>query len=132
MFNGESWLTTAIRWSLLIDAIVASLFALLTAFKCPVWLHWAVGMVVPECALWFTLLPVCIATGGWWLRRGHPVITIATLSLCSVAFLLFLKPTVQAWRLGRAVPAQLAAAFGPATPQRPPFSISAAVLPRAP
>jgi acetyl esterase/lipase len=132
MFNWKSWLTTVIRWSLLIDAIVASLFSLLTALKCPVWLPWVVGMVVPECALWLAFLPVCIAAGGWLLRRGHPFVTSATLSLCTVAFLFFLKPMVQAWCLGRAVPAQLAAAFGPATPERTPFSLMAAMLPRMP
>jgi len=110
------------------------LLALLTAFKCPIWIGWVVGMVVPECAMWFALLPLCFGTMAWFLRRGHRVIAWATLSLCGVAFLLLLKPTVQAWSLGRALPAQLAAAFSetPALPQRAPFSLTAAIFPRAP
>jgi acetyl esterase/lipase len=133
MSNWKSWLSAAIRWSLLVDATAATLLSLLTAFKCPVLLPWVVGMVVPECALWLALLPLCFATAAWFLRRGRPVLTGATLALCGVAFLLFLKPTAQARRLGRALPAQLEAAFGPAAPpQRAPFSITAAMFPRAP
>jgi len=66
------------------------------------------------------------------LRRGHPVITGITLGLCTVAFMLLLKPSVQARRLGNTLPAQLAAAFGPATPTCPPFSITSAIFPRSP
>jgi len=137
MLTWKRWLTTAIRLSLLVDTIVASLFALLTAFKWPIWIRWmgplwSVGMVLPEISLWLVPLPVCFGVGAWFLRRSHPVITTATVGLCVVTFALFLKPTLQAWQLGRALPAQLATAFGPAAPQQAPFSITAAILPHAP
>jgi acetyl esterase/lipase len=131
MNQTSTWKSRAkavVRWSLLADAIVATLAALLTAFKSPAWLDWAVGMIVPECALWFALLTLGFAGGAWLLRSGHPVITGATLGFCLIAFCLFMKPAVQAWQLGRALPAQLGAAFGPAAPERPPFSISSAVF----
>jgi acetyl esterase/lipase len=131
------WLVFAIRWSLLIDAIVAMLLALLTTFKWPVWTHWMgqiwpVGMVVPEISLWLAPLPLCFGASALLLRRRHPVITTITLGLCIIAFSLFLKPTFQVLRLGRTLPAQLAAAFEPATLQEKPFSISAAIIPRIP
>jgi len=137
MLNWKRWLPAAIRWSLLIDAIVASLFALLTAFKWPVWMHWMgplwpVGMVVPEISLWLAPLPLCFAAGAWFLRRSHRVITAASVCLCIAAFSLFLKPTLQACRLGRTLPARLAASFGPATPPEAPFSITTAIFPRTP
>ncbi len=135
-------LTVGIRWYLFINATVVALLSLLTAVKWPVRLDWVigtvipecwvVGMVIPECALWLATLPLCFAAGAWFLRRRHPIITGATLGLCAVALVLFLKPAVQAWRLGRDLPAQLSAAFGPATPQRSPFSITAALFPRPP
>jgi acetyl esterase/lipase len=128
----KNWLTCAIRWSLLFDGIVIALLSLLTMFKIPAVIWWPVGFVVSEIALWLSPLPICFAFGAWLLRRKHPVITGITLSLCTVAFFLLLKPTVQAWRLGRTLPAQLSAAFGPANPQRPPFSIASAVYPAAP
>ena len=47
---------------LLVDAMFAASFALLTAYKSPVWLGWVVGMIVPDCALWFAILPLCFIT----------------------------------------------------------------------
>jgi hypothetical protein len=107
-------LTAIVRWSLLGDA--AALLALLTTLKCPVWLGWVVGMIAPECAHWFVLLALAFAAGAWLLRRGHPILTAATLTFCGVACLLFLKPTIEARQLGYTLPMQLQEAFGPATP----------------
>ena len=136
-FNLKRWLVIVIRWSLLIDAIVAFLFALLTTFKWPVWSHsmgqaWAVGMVVPEISLWLAPLPLVFGAVALLLRRRHLVITTITVGFCIIAFSLFLKPTIQAWQLGRILPTQLAAAFGPATPQEKPFSLAAAIIPHPP
>jgi acetyl esterase/lipase len=89
-------------------------------------------MIVPECALWFALLTLGFAIIAWYLRHGHPILTGATLILCTVAFFLFLKPTVQAWQLGHTLPTQLETAFGPATPRREPFSLSSAIFGRPP
>src|SRR3982751_4041324 len=132
MSRWKRWLIAAVRWSLLVDAILAALLALLTVFKCPVWLPWPVGLVVTEGAMWFALLPLGFGVVAWFLRRGHRVVAAVTIGLCAVAILLLLKPTVQAWRLGRTLPGQLSAAFGPAVPQRAPFSLAAAVGGRKP
>jgi acetyl esterase/lipase len=89
-------------------------------------------MVVPECGLWFALLTFCVAVGAWLLRRGHPILTAVTLTLCTIACLLFLKPAAQAYWLGPIIADQLETAFGPAVPQRVPFSLRAAVFDSAP
>ena len=122
-------IAATIRWTFLIVAIFGALFGMLTTVAAPAWMDWRLrltaGMLAGECDLWLAVLPLCFGVVAWFLRRRHPVLTTATLTLCAVAFLLLLKPTAQAWRLGRTMPAQLAAAFGPAAPQRAPFSIAA-------
>ena len=129
----KSKLTDIIRWSLLGDAVVAALIALLTAMMCPVWLGWVVGMIVPEIALWLALLTLCFAIFAWLLHRGHPILTSVTLCFVLLAFFLFLKPTFQAWQLGRTMPTQLEAAFGPAAPSDPHFHFRppSSVVPRS-
>src|SRR5689334_6253245 len=99
-------LVTAIRWSLLVDALLAATASLLTVFTWPVWTQgmgdgWPVGMVVPEIALWLAPLPVCFAAAALWLGRGRAGrrLTWVTVALCAVAVVLFCKPAVQAWRV---------------------------------
>src|SRR5687768_13731399 len=70
-------LVSAVRWSLLVDALALASAALLTAFPWPVWTvamgdAWPVGMVVPEIALWLVPLPVCFAAAALWLGRRSP------------------------------------------------------------
>jgi acetyl esterase/lipase len=130
-------LVTTIRWSLLVDALVSALAALLTVVPWPVLTPemgaetWPVGFVVAEIALWLVPLPVCFAAAALWLgRRRGRWLTGITVVLCAAAVILFCKPVVQAWRLGRT----LDAAFGvpPVPPPCRPFSLAAAVVPRNP
>ena len=134
-------LVTTVRWSLLVDALVSALAALLTTFPWPVWTQamgteaWPVGFVVPEIALWLVPLPVCFAAAALWLgRRRGRWLTGVTVALCAAAVILLCKPAVQAWRLGRTLDATLDAAFGapPVVPPCPPFSLAATVVPRNP
>ena len=96
-------LVTAIRWSLLVDALLSASAALLTGFPWPVWTPamggaWPVGMVVPEIALWLVPLPVCFAVAALLLgRRSHRWLTGITVVLCAVAVTLFCKPAMQAF-----------------------------------
>src|SRR5213075_3165478 len=96
-------LVTAIRWSLLVDALVSASAALLTIVPWPVWTPamggaWPVGMVVPEIALWLVPVPVCFAVAALWLGRGRSRrwLTGITIVLCAAAMTLFCKPAVQA------------------------------------
>ncbi len=133
-------LVSAVRWSLLFDALVSASAALLTTFPWPVWTSamgaaWPVGMVVPEIALWLVPLPVCFAAAALWLgRRGRRWLTGITVALCVAAVILLCKPAVQAWQLGRTLDATLDAAFGVAPVPRPcpAFSLAAVVVPRNP
>ncbi|HEX8521911.1 MAG TPA: alpha/beta hydrolase [Tepidisphaeraceae bacterium] len=135
-------LVSAVRWLLLVDAGVSALAALLTVFPWPVWTAamgneaWPVGMVVPEIALWLVPLPIFFAAAALWLGRrgGRRWLTQLTVVLCAAAVVLFCKPAVQAWRLGRTLDTTLDAAFGvpPVPPPCPPFSLAAAALPRNP
>src|SRR6266545_178638 len=132
-------LVSAIRWSLLVDALVLVSAALLTILPWPVWTPamgqaWPVGMVVPEIALWLAPLPVCFAAAALWLGRRSPRprrwLTAITVVLCAAAVMLLSKPVVQAWWLGRTLEATLSAAFGepPVSPPCRPFSLTAAVM----
>ena len=97
-------LVTAIRWSLLVDALVLASAGLLTVFPWPVWTQamgteaWPVGMVVPEIALWLVPLPVCFAAAALWLGRRSPRprpvgwLTGITVALCAAAVMLLCKP----------------------------------------
>ena len=118
-------LVSAVRWSLLVDALAFASAALLTTFPWPVWTPamgaaWPVGMVVAEIALWLVPLPVCFAAAALWLgRRNRRWLTGITVVFCAAAVILLCKPAVQAWRLGRTLDARLDAAFG-APPVPPP------------
>jgi acetyl esterase/lipase len=137
-------LVSAIRWSLLVDALVLASAGLLTVVPWPVWTQemgteaWPVGFVVPEIALWLVPLPVCFAVAALWLGRGRGRrwLTGITVALCAAGLVLLCKPAVQAWRLGGTLDAKLDAAFGappPAlSPPCRPFSLAAAVVPRNP
>jgi acetyl esterase/lipase len=136
-------LVSAVRWSLLVDALALASAALLTTFPWPVWTPamgqaWPVGMVVPEIALWLVPLPVCFAAAALWLGRGRGRnsrwLTGITVALCAPAVILLCKPAVQAWQLGRTLDTTLDAAFGapPVSPPCPAFSLAAAVVPRNP
>src|SRR5206468_3755460 len=115
-------LVTAIRWSLLADALALASAGLLTVFPWPVWTQamgteaWPVGFVVPEIALWLVPLPVGVVAAAVWLgrRRGRSRrwLTGITVVLCAAAVMLLCKPAVQAWWLGRTLDAKLDAAFG--------------------
>src|SRR4051812_15796898 len=138
----KRWLSSAARWSLLVDALALVSAGLLTVFPWPVWTQamgteaWSVGMVVPEIALWLVPLPICFAAGSLWLGRGggRRWLPRTPVVLCAVGVMLLCKPAVQAWRLGRTLDATLNAAFGapPVPPPCPAFSLAAAVVPRNP
>jgi acetyl esterase/lipase len=116
----------AFRWALLVMALLLAVISLFTTFKAPVRVDWrlrmVVGMAVGEFGRGLGLLPLCIGMTAWFFRRGHPGVTAGTIGFCAVAILLMFKPAAQAWRLGRELPAQLTAAFGPAAPERVPYS----------
>ena len=81
-------LVTTIRWSLLVDALVSALAALLTVVPWPVLTPemgaetWPVGFVVAEIALWLVPLPVCFAQAWAYFVAGtYNLLRITRLSV---------------------------------------------------
>jgi len=121
-------LAAALRWLLLPAALVLALAGLFAVRMAPLWIPWQYRLLITnqigETGYRILWLPPAIALLAWLLRRGHARLTIATLAGSLAAFALLATPTAQAWWLGRTLPARLAAAFGPAAPDRAPFSFA--------
>ncbi|HEX2855731.1 MAG TPA: alpha/beta hydrolase [Opitutaceae bacterium] len=115
------------RWILVLIAGAFLLVALATTLVVPGWISYPYRLLITgmvgERGYRFVLVPLIIAFLGWRLRRNHRALSRGMLICGLVTFGLMLKPVVQAWRLGKTLPAQLSAAFGPADPRRAPFSI---------
>jgi acetyl esterase/lipase len=109
------------RWIFAVPAVAAALLGLLTVIKAPRWLDWRFAVVAGEFGHGVAAIPLAVAVCVW--RRGdRSALSVATMAIAAAACLLLSKPAFEAWRLGRTLPARLAAAFGPERPSRPPFS----------
>jgi len=122
-------LAAVLRWLLLPAALILALAGMFAVRMAPLWIPWEYRLLITnqvgETGYRLLWLPPAIALLAWLLRRGHARLTIATLAGCLAAFALLATPAAQAWWLGRMLPARLAAAFGPAAPDRAPFSVAA-------
>ena len=122
-------MTAALRWLLLPAALILALAGTFTLVMAPAWIPWQYRLLIAgltgETGYRYAWLPLVIGLLAWLLRRRHPALTAATLACCLAAFGLLLSPVTRAWWIGRGLPARLAAAFGPATPDRAPFSPAA-------
>lgn len=121
-------MTSVLRWLLLLAALLLATAGMFAVVMAPLWISWPYRLLITNQVgeegyrlLW---LPPAIALLAWLLRRGHARATGATLAGCLAAFALLATPVAQAWWLGRTLPARLAAAFGPAAPDRAPFSFT--------
>ena len=120
-------LAAALRWLLLLAALFLALAGLFVVRLAPLWIPWGYRLlitnVVGERGYRWLWLPPALGLLAWLLRRGQARLTTATLAACLAAFALLATPATRAWWLGRTLPARLAAAFGPAAPDRAPFSL---------
>ena len=114
-----------LRWSLLLLALALLPLALLTVVKSPDWSEWKLALLAGEYGHWLALVPVLLGALAWWTRGASAGVAVATALLCALAVGLFLRPCLEAWKLGGALPGQLARQFGPVALARPPFSFSA-------
>ena len=123
-----NYLAVVLRWLLLLVALFLALAGLFTTFLAPGWIDWRYRLLIAgmegERGYRFVVLPLVVGVAAWLLRRRHPVVTTVALGCCLAAFGLMLKPVVQAYWIGRTLPAQLEAAFGPAKVDRAPFSFA--------
>lgn len=121
-------MTAVLRWLLLLIALLLALASLFTAVMAPDWINWQFRLLITgmegERGYRYVLLPLGVGLAAWLLRRRHGVVSTVTVGSCLAALALMLKPVTQAWWLGRTLPAQLAAAFGPAAPDRAPFPLA--------
>ncbi len=113
-----------LRWSLLGISVLTFALGLLTAFKAPPWIDWRLSILAGEFGYGVALVPMVIFFYEAFFGGTNSVLGTLTLAASALAVGLLLKPAAQAARLGRQLPAQLEAAFGPAHPSRPPFSVS--------
>ncbi len=112
-----------LRWFLLIFALLAAVLGALNLVKSPDWSYWKLAVLAGEYGHWVALLPLLIGMVAWSTRGTQVAWTLATVAVCVMAAGLLLKPTVQAWRVARTLPARLEQSFGHTTSGRPAFSL---------
>src|SRR5476651_869707 len=95
------------RWLLLLLALAAAILGSLTVFKSPDWSQWKLAVLAGEFGHWVALAPLVLIALAWGTRAGHGGLTGATIGLSALALALLLKPTVQAWGVGRGLPEKL-------------------------
>lgn len=121
-------MTAALRWLLLLAALILAVAGPFTIVMAPAWIPWQYRLLIAgltgETGYRYAWLPLAIGLFAWLLRRRHAALTAATLACCLAAFGLLLSPVTRAWWIGRGLPARLAAAFGPAAPDRTPLSVT--------
>jgi acetyl esterase/lipase len=104
-------------------AILCLSLSLLTVFRVPVAVNWKLALLAGEFGYLLVGLPLGLAALIWLSRGEATGWIIPGLLICALAAGFFLKPLVEAWLLGRNLPARLAAAFGPVKETEPAFSL---------
>lgn len=114
-----------LRWSLLASALLFVTLGVLTVVRSPDWSpSWKLSLLAGEYGHFLALAPLALGLLVWFTRSGSLAFAAGTASLSALAVLLFLRPTFLAWRLSAGLPPIFTAAFGPATPDRAPFSVA--------
>lgn len=99
---------------LLLFALLALAWALLTTVRVPVAVNWKFALAAGEFGVGLALWPLAVAVIAWISRGGSPGVAGLIVGIGLVAAGLFLKPVVQARTMGRILPDRLVSAFGPA------------------
>lgn len=112
-------------WILLAVGAAASALGLLTVFRSPEWVDWRVAVFVDQFGYVVAVVPLATALLAAFLPgcRGAPAVAACAAGIAG--FTLLFQPCVQAWVIGRGLPRQLEAQFGPAEIPRPAFSFPA-------
>ena len=105
-----------LRWILLVFAVALLVLGLLTTVKSPAWSPWRVAVLAGEFGHWLAL--PALAVLAWAIAQRNPTVLV----LAALGSVLLLKPTVQAWRIGRGLPARLETQLGRTTIERAAFS----------
>ena len=113
-------------------ALVMLFFGRLTTLLAPVGSNWTFAVMAGEYGHWGAIGALLIATVMWVTRKSAVVLSLVTMFVALAAAALLLKPAVQAWRIGSALPERLGAQFGPATVKGAPLSATTLFVGRAP
>ena len=100
---------------LLLFALLALGWSLLTMVRVPVAVNWKFALVAGEFGYGLALWPLAVAAVAWLTRGGAPGFAGVIVAVGLIAAGFFLKPAVQAWGISRNLPDRLATAFGPAS-----------------
>ncbi len=114
-----------LRWILLILAVATIALGSLTAVRSPEWSNWKLAVLAGEFGHWVVLLPLGLGVTAWFTRGHHAILAGVTLACSALAGALLLKPAMQAWRIGRELPAGLERSFGHVALAGAPFSVGA-------
>jgi acetyl esterase/lipase len=104
-------------------AVVFTALGALTVFRSPDWSSWKLALLAGEFGHWFAVAAVALAVTAWCTRDGHVAVAGVTVTLSVVAAGLFLKPTMEARKIGETLPGELVAAYGGVAPARAAFSV---------
>lgn len=113
-----------LRWLLLLLVVAVLALSTLTVVKSPDWAPWKLAVLAGEFGHWLAALPLAVAVVAWISRGARPGFALAIVGLGAIAAGLLLRPTVEAMRVARRLPAHFERAFGPAQPSRPPFALA--------
>lgn len=110
------------RATLLSVGVLFAALGLLTVFRIPDWVDWRFAVLAGQFSYLIAVLPLAAGLAAWFLPGGRGV-RYGACAACAVAVLLLVQPCVQAWVIGRTLPAALARRFGPATVPGRPFTL---------
>jgi len=113
------------RWLLLFPALALVVVGCLTTFKSPDWAPWKLAVLAGEFGHGLAILAIALGVMAWTTRGSQDVFAGAIVGVTALAAVLLLKPTFQAWRVGRGLPEKLQRQFGHVALDRPAFSVAA-------
>ncbi|MEI8088021.1 MAG: alpha/beta hydrolase [Opitutaceae bacterium] len=96
---------------------------LLTVRRSPLRWNWKFALLAGEFGHWLALGALGAGVATWALRDGHFAWAHVTLILIVLAMGMLLRPTLEAERIGRVLPAKLEAAFGGVKPTAEAFAL---------
>lgn len=111
---------------ILLSLLAAGLLTLglLTVRRSPISWNWKFALLAGEFGHGLALVAGGISGATWGLRDGYCGWAWGTVGVSTIAMVMLLRPTLEAWRIARALPAELASAFGGEKPAFGAFSLA--------
>ena len=109
------------RASLLGTGLLFLLLGLLTVFRAPDWVNWRLPVFVGQFCYLLAVFPLVAGVAAWFLPGERGPVRWSACAGCALAVLLLVQPCIQAWAIGRSLPARLSEKFGKAVVSGEPF-----------